>query len=895
MSPSTRTDSPRHILDRAVASVRGEAVSEDRLEEARRRVWARLSEGPSAEAAGPAAPRGPIRGCDDVLALLPALVAGRLPAARATLVEDHARHCPGCRRALAAARGGGREIEERGRRRRGTRSAIVRRWLPLAAGLLLVAGAALLLSLSGVHFGPRPVLAHVESLEGELLRPAAAPGEAAVRASQPGDALREGEPVRTARGSRALLRLADGSLVEMAERAELSVDRGWRGTTIHLDRGNIIVEAAKQHGGKLYVATGDCLVSVTGTIFTVNHGVKGSRVSVLQGEVRVAQAGGTSVLHPGQQVTTDPSLEPVPLAREVAWSRDRGRYAALLEELSALKQELDARLTRPGLRYDSRLLDLVPPATVGYLALPNLGVTVAEAYQVVQERLAVSPTLAAWWREEVAGRGMEDEITKLVAEVRDLGSYLGDEVVVTFGTGAGGAPGDPVILAEADRTAALEQFLEAESQHLAKGAGGEGEPLVLVSDPASPPAAAHGLFVWVGNGVLVATPSPELLRQVAELAANGGSSGFAATSFGQRLAQAYADGVQFLFGADLGKLAGKASTAAGEPALGSTGVEHLVVERHEADNKTETRASVTFRDGRRGIASWLASPAPMGALDFISSDAHLVTAAVVRDPAELLHDVLAREPDGEVAGELERLRQELGVDVVTDLAAPLGGEVAFALDGPVLPRPSWKLVVEVYDPERLETTLESLVKRWRTEAAADGEAVPELTAETVGGRTYHTLRGFAGGAEIDYLFADGYLVAAPSRALLDRALDSRKAGRTVTAAESFRALLPADGQVNFSALFFQDLAPLAQRLEKAGASAVPDGGGAAGASELRSALAAVSGMPATLGYAYGEPDRLVFASSGPGSFAGLDLVSLLGVGRALEAAGGFAGGGEAPR
>jgi hypothetical protein len=33
-----------------------------------------------------------------------------------------------------------------------------------------------------------------------------------------------------------------------------------------------------------------------------------------------------------------------------------------------------------------------------------------------------------------------------------------------------------------------------------------------------------------------------------------------------------------------------------------------------------------------------------------------------------------------------------------DIAAPLGGEYAFAIDGPILPVPSWKLVFQVNDP-----------------------------------------------------------------------------------------------------------------------------------------------------------------------------------------------------
>ena len=75
--------------------------------------------------------------------------------------------------------------------------------------------------------------------------------------------------MRTGGASRAVLRLGDGSLVEMSERAELSVTARGRDTTIHLMRGRIIVQAAKRRSGHLRVASGDCTVSVTPALSTV--------------------------------------------------------------------------------------------------------------------------------------------------------------------------------------------------------------------------------------------------------------------------------------------------------------------------------------------------------------------------------------------------------------------------------------------------------------------------------------------------------------------------------------------------------------------------------------------------------------------------------------------------
>ena len=51
---------------------------------------------------------------------------------------------------------------------------------------------------------------------------------------------------------------------------------------------------------------------------------------------------------------------------------------------------------------------------------------------------------------------------------------------------------------------------------------------------------------------------------------------------------------------------------------------------------------------------------------------------------------------------------KLQIDIRDDLAANLGGEFLISLDGPVLPTPSWKAVIEVRNPDQLEQTLERI-------------------------------------------------------------------------------------------------------------------------------------------------------------------------------------------
>jgi len=406
-----------------------------------------------------------------------------------------------------------------------------------------------------------------------------------------------------------------------------------------------------------------------------------------------------------------------------------------------------------------------------------------------------------------------------------------------------------------------------------------------VDDPATAPEGGQGMLLYIHNGLLIGSPSGAELREVAALAAGGGNP-FTATSFHDRIAQDYRDGAGWLFAADLHTLVRKGQEKKSSDSqqmaekLGILDLDHFIVDRREIDGRAETRAALTFDQPRRGIASWIAAPAPMGSLSFFSPDANLAAAFVVKSPVTILDELLTVNP--EFARELAESQARHGFDLRNDRAAPLGGEIALGLDGPVLPTPSWKLVAEVYDPARLQQTFEKAVARLNDELRAEGKPGIQLVSEPSGGHTFYSLQGTEPKVELHYLFEDGYLLAAPSRALLERTLQQRESGVTLATSPKLRDLLGPDGQVNVSALVYQNLAPLA----KSAAKVLPGGPAKNGAPQSGPAAIGrwLAGQGPTLYYAYAEPDRIVFAGSNQNPL-GLNLGTLAGFGGIFGAAG----------
>jgi hypothetical protein len=164
------------------------------------------------------------------------------------------------------------------------------------------------------------------------------------------------------------------------------------------------------------------------------------------------------------------------------------------------------------------------------------------------------------------------------------------------------------------------------------------------------------------------------------------------------------------------------------------------------------------------------------------------------------------------------------------------------------------------------------VGQLNAELRGEGKPGVTLTSESAGGRTYWALTSQNGKLGIHYVFEEGYLLAGPSRALLERSIQQRESGVSLATTAKFRDLLGPDGQVNVSALVYQNLGPLAESASKV----LPGGanGEAQGPAKLGRILAA---QGPTLYYAYAETDRIVFAGSNQNPL-GLNLGTLAGMG-----------------
>jgi uncharacterized protein (TIGR03435 family) len=91
-------------------------------------------------------------------------------------------------------------------------------------------------------------------------------------------------------------------------------------------------------------------VAVDGTVFLVNASREGSRVGVIEGEVRVREGGRETRLRPGEQVASGSAIVARPLTEDINWSRNATAHLAILDssmKVTAQPAQSTAPITPP--------------------------------------------------------------------------------------------------------------------------------------------------------------------------------------------------------------------------------------------------------------------------------------------------------------------------------------------------------------------------------------------------------------------------------------------------------------------------------------------------------------------------------------------------------------------
>ncbi len=801
-------------IDDAIASIKADLPSAAEIAAASERARASIAanRGPQevvTQELGSTASDDSWNSVDDYITAIPAFLAKQLTPAQTLLFEEESRQSIPLRRALNEARGQNSNRAQHVAEANGQRSSGYR-WFAAAAVVAMVA-IALITAVPELPSFDQSRLAQVEKIDGQLYQIT----NGRLESLSAGTWIDGRQRIRSASGSTAIITLDDGSQIEVDERSELSMTRRGSGNRIDVSRGRILVAASPQGSGTLDVFTNEFMVSVTGTIFEVAHGTKGSRVAVVEGEVNVLLQGNTTSLTPGQAMASRMDSLTLNVEDEIAWSQDADLYIDMLNEVAALQQDLEAVLaTQP--RYSTRLLDLAPANTSVYIAVPNAPEKIAEVYDVIRARMESSQFLAAAWAEFEANSEAQ-YLDETMSWLREIGYALGEETVLAISMqtqtneGVAETIAVPVVLSEVDAAVFAATF-EQQIQRIRDVLAAEGHDadleIALIADPSE--AADGQLSIWLHEDILVASIDAGVLSDMQSIVENQ-TGGFVGTELHGLLQNSYDQGTEILGAVNIGSLLAPHDIPdSGLQEVGLANAEYLVAQHQLRDGATHITADLFFAGETQGVMSWLSTPGPMGSLEFFSVDSTMAAAFLLREPISIVSEL-------EQMVELDDIQATAEFELFNSVLSVLGGDVAIGLDGPALPTPAWKVVIEAYDASQLQESIELSAARFNEYAAenAMGAAISISSADVGGFSGYQVslavdpaVSSDFDAASFHYAYVDGYLVAAPDAGLVDRAISYYESGSSLQTDSEFRELLSRDGYLDFSAVYFSRVGEL---------------------------------------------------------------------------------------
>jgi len=410
--------------------------------------------------------------------------------------------------------------------------------------------------------------------------------------------------------------------------------------------------------------------------------------------------------------------------------------------------------------------------------------------------------LRDWWTQgDMAKSGPElENFAEIFSRVSQ---YLGDEIVFC---GQTGAASHGLLLVAETRKPGLKDFLQQSLKDLPD----KSRPNVRILDATEltmpgrrmqPP----DLVVLVRADLVIASPNLETLRWFnSQLDAK--SRNFPATAFGQRLAQAYQGGTSMVAAGDLQTIFSQMPRPKGVPddALEHSGfndVKYLVWQRKSVANQSISESELSFTGPRHGAAAWLAAPAKLGSLDFVSPKAVLALTLRLKNLGEIFDDLkeLSSSTNPKAFADIPKMEQAMGISLRDDLLSELQGEVTIELRE-LAPQPVWSAILRVKDAEHLQRTLDKVLS----------QAPVQVSQFEEDGVHYHSLivPSSQKATEVVYTIQDGYLIIAPSRAAAAETIGIHKSGASLVRSENFKRSRPPGHSDEVSALLYEDAAAM---------------------------------------------------------------------------------------
>jgi hypothetical protein len=545
------------------------------------------------------------------------------------------------------------------------------------------------------------------------------------------------------------------------------------------------------------------LVAVIAVIFLT------ASSSALQSQTKTAAPGPRKAAPRKSSPSGNQMSDQKAAAPDLSWLQDLLKDKELMADLGKLGEKLKAGIQYPAARSQSKILPRLPESTLFYVALPNYGDTMHQALQIFQQELRESAPLRAFLQKNKVDT-MEPKIESGIQKFYEFSQFLGDEVVIT-GKMEGQEPAF-LLIAEVKKPG-VKEFLEKLNNEEFTNKNDR----VRILDPQE--LAASDLSTGKVPVVLVRSDLVAIGFTVAslrDLNAQIDQSGprFISNPLGQRVAKSYLSGTNTVFGIDLHKLVGLIPQSKPQERMmleksGFADVTYLVTENTLTAGRSASQMELAFNSLRHGIASWLAAPAPMGGLDFVSGKAAIAGDVMLKNPAQIFDDIVEIAGNAALAA-VPQMEAQMNVNLKQDLLSKLGGEIAFEMQQPPMMVPgsetksaapkdpgAFKIIFRVLDPVGLQQTLARLLVMAPMESGKREED----------GVTFHTLTSPSASGpptQINYFFMDGYLVIASDAATATEAVRQHRKGESLANSGKLRESLTKGQPTNASMMMYQD-------------------------------------------------------------------------------------------